>query len=146
MDPGWAKVAVDLAQFGILGAIGIYQWVVSKDRVRRDQIATLEDEIARIGHDHDLQLARLESHIDANPTGKECTMQSARISRLEEQIKHMPGTREIKALYDRLNPLAESMSALRAQATAHGEALQDIKRGLSVLNESLIRREEGRHL
>jgi hypothetical protein len=144
IDPAWAKVVVDVAQFAILGAIGVHQWSVGRDRVRQAQVSHLQTDLDEITADHKIRLTKIEAAIEHMPAVRTCALQHERLSRIEEQVKHMPGPGDLRAIYDRLNPIGESVAGLSAQVSGLNQNLADIKHGLAVLNESLLRREEGR--
>lgn len=118
MDAGWAKIAVDLGQFVILGAIGIHQWLSTRDRVRGSELTKLRDDI--------------DATTDAYGN---------RLTRLEERITHMPDVTDMAELYRTLNPLREGVARMGAEIKALRETVQDMRRGMADLTNALLNKD-----
>lgn len=113
MDADWAKIAVDIGQFGLLAAVGLHQWLMGRDRVRREQLSALEDEVERVIDDHSSRIVRVESKIESTPTGTHCAVQMARLSTLEEAVRRMPGQETIARIHQRIDNIAETSAEVR---------------------------------
>lgn len=139
VDPDWAKVAVDVGQFLLLGAVGLHQWVIARDRVRTEQISALEADVDGKLDDHASRLDHIEERVQHLPGHALCASHMERLSRLEERFSHTPGRADLEKVYRTINPLRESVAALRSDMAAMREALTEIRRGVSVLTDALMR-------
>lgn len=131
MAPEWAKIIVDLAQFTILGVIGIHQWLVTRDRVRTSQLQEIEE-----------RLIRIEAHEAQAPTSINCSLHADRLTRIEEAARHMPDRNEIASIYQSVNPMREHLAAVRADIAAVKDTQVGLRVGLAAITESLLRRDE----
>lgn len=143
VDPDWAKVAVDVGQFVMLAAVGLHQWVISRDRVRGEQIRTLEDDMDGKLDDHASRLDHIEERIEHLPGAALCAVTRERVSRVEERLTHVPTSQDLAEIYRAMNPLRESVAALRADVSGIKESLTEIRRGVGVLTDSLMRHNGG---
>ncbi len=139
MTVEWWGFAVSLLQWLILMAIGLHQWVIGRDRVRRAQIEHLEAAVNTVKNEHAQRLIRLEVELAGRGA---CGVHAERLTQLEERLAAAPGAMELEKLYNRINPLASEMSALNAQVRGVQEGLRDIRHGLADLTTALLTREE----
>ena len=139
MSVAWWDFAVSLAQWVILAVIGLHQWLIGRDRVRRAQIEHLERAVDTVKHEHAQKLARLEQELSHRGP---CTLHMTRLTQLEERLAQAPTSLELEKLYNRINPLAVEMSALNAHVKGLHDNLSDIRRGLADLTSALLTREE----
>lgn len=142
VDPDWAKVAVDVGQFALLAAVGLHQWVIARDRVRTEQIRALEADVDGKLDSHASRLDHIEERVQHLPGHALCSNNIERISRIEERLSHAVGPGDLEKVYLTINPLRESVAALRADMGAMREALTEIRRGVAVLTDALVRHNE----
>lgn len=92
------------------------------------------------------RLEAIETELSARLTAARSEHDPLRVNlaRLEEVVRHVPNHTDLKDIYERLNPLAGEVAALRGELSGVHASLDDIKRGLSMIHESILRREEGR--
>lgn len=104
------KIWVDVAQFLITGAIGIYIYLVNKGDATNERISTLAG-------DHD---ERLDDH-------------QQRISRIEEALKHMP-------THDDLSGIKADIASLKAETQGQTLLLERLEKTVSRISDWLIDR------
>ena len=118
LDPHWTRIAVDLAQFGLLAIVGLYQWLSTRDRVRSSELNKLRADIDSVMDGH-----------------------GNRLTRMDERITHVPGIAELGSLYNTLNPLRETVARLDAEVRAVRESVAQVQRGVSALTEALLNKD-----
>jgi oligoendopeptidase F len=104
------KIWVDVAQFFITGAIGVYIYLVNKSDATNERISTLAE-------DHD---ERLDDH-------------QQRLSRVEEAIKHMP-------THDDLSGIKSDIASLKAETQGQTQLLERLEKTVSRISDWLIER------
>ncbi len=104
------KIWVDVAQFLITGAIGIYIYLVNKGDATNHRITTLAE-----SHD-----ARLDDHRN-------------RIARIEEALKHMP-------THDDLANIRSDIASLKAETQGQTQLLERLEKTVSRISDWLIDR------
>lgn len=102
------KVWVDIAQFIITGAIGVYIYLVNKSDATNERISTLAE-------DHD---ERLDDH-------------QGRIARIEEAMKHMP-------THDDLDELKRNVATLQAETRGQTQLLERLEKTVGRISDWLI--------
>lgn len=137
IDLAW-KVIVTLMTFGI----GLHQWLIARDRVRREQLASLEREIDRVVDEHSGRITRIETRMEALPEPRQCAAQAERMRALEEAARHAPKAEDLAEVYRTINPLRENVAALRADVSSIKDGLAAIRGGVERLTEALLRRED----
>ena len=133
VDADLAKVAVDLGQFALLSAVGLHQWLISRDRVRREQLSALETELERVITDHSARLTRMEARVETMPSGAHCGAQAARVATLEEAVRRMPDTPAIARIHARIDEIAVSGAEIRATVRKLEEMVARLDRYLDRL-------------
>ena len=118
LDPHWTRIAVDLAQFGLLGLVGLYLCKSTNDRARGSELSQL-----RADTDH------AASTLDT------------RLTRVEERIAHHPGIADMAGIYNVLNPLRETAARLDAEVRGLRESVAQVQRGVSALTEALLNKD-----
>ena len=142
VDPGWAKVAVDVGQFVLLAAVGLHQWVIARDRVRLEQIRALEEDVDGKLDDHASRLDHIEERVQHLPGHALCNSHMERLSRLEERAAHALTNKDLTEVYHAITPLRECVAGLRADVSSMRLALADIRQGVGVLTDALVRHNE----
>lgn len=104
------KIWVDVAQFLITGAIGVYIYLVNKNDATDKRITNLSDQNDK----------RLDDH-------------HGRISRIEETLKHMP-------THNDLTGLKEDVAALKAETNSQTQLLERLEKTVGRISEWLIDR------
>lgn len=102
----------DVLQLVMTAAIGLYVWAVSRHRVTNERISRLETEVD----------ARLDN-------------QSVRLTRVEEQIMHIPTQAQ-------LSDVRESIAGLRAEVVAVRENFSPMRRQLELIHDYLLKRSQ----
>lgn len=104
------KIWVDIAQFAITGAIGIYIYLVNRGDATNRRITDLEK-----SHDE-----RLDQH-------------QSRISKLEEALEHMP-------THNDLSGLKTDIASLKSETHGQTELLKRLEATVSRISDWLIDR------
>lgn len=103
-----AKIWVDVGQFLITGAIGVYLWWERQSDSTRQRIDSLETDVD----------ARLDN-------------QGMRLSRVEAKVDQLPSHEDIGDLHARINDVARGMN------TMSGE-MSGIKTTLNLIHQHLL--------
>jgi len=104
------KIWVDVAQFLITGAIGVYIYLVNKGDATNERISNLAE-------DHD---ERLDDH-------------QQRISRVEEALKHMP-------THDDLSGIKADIASLKSETHGQTELLRRLEATVGRISDWLIQK------
>lgn len=102
------KIWVDVAQFLITGAIGVYIYFVNRGDATNERITNMAE-------DYD---ERLDDH-------------QGRISRVEETLRHMP-------THDDLDVLKQDVSALKAETRGQTQLLERLEHTVGRISDWLI--------
>lgn len=141
IDLGW-KILVTV----VTAAVAVHQWVLRGQAVRAQEITDLreavhqgEETIARSLVDHAQRLTRLEADAANYVRVNACVGHGERIARIEETLRAVPSTADLSEIYAVVNPLREGLAGLRSDMSGVKDALSEIRRGLSMLTDSLLR-------
>lgn len=104
------KIWVDIAQFAITGAIGVYIYLVNRGDATNRRIDNLEK-----SHDD-----RLDKH-------------GSRISKIEEALKHMP-------THDDLSGIKTDIASLKSETHGQTELLKRLEATVGRISDWLIDR------
>lgn len=103
MDIETIKLVVQVGQFVLTGAVGIYVYLVNKDRVTNERITELEKASnARIQTLEDSIDKRLDNHAE-------------RISRLEERAAHAPTHDDLGELHEKINGVNDHLKTMSGE-------------------------------
>jgi outer membrane murein-binding lipoprotein Lpp len=145
----WAKLGWAVLQTVVTAGIGWHLWMVDRQRLRRDALDRLRDDlIAQISTHRDTHEARLDKHHDRlaaveaqhaqRPSGAECAQRMTQIARLEQQITALPTTAMMREgdsrAHQRIDQLSTGLSELRG-------AIGRMERTLDQISEHLLNRE-----
>lgn len=114
MDWVATGVWVDLAQWAVTVAVGLYVWVTGRQRASQAQIAEL-----------------------AATTDRRLTTHGERLVRLEEQLRHLPDDVEIKALTAGVAGLQGDMKGLSAEMKGLSTVAKLMQRQIETMDEWL---------
>ena len=151
LDPASARLLWDIGQTTVLLAIGLHQYLISRDRVRREALEALRKEIDQrlttiAAHADDTareqgeQLIRLDA--TQRPPGAceaharaEAAM-TARLSVVEEAARHAPTRADISAVegkaHQRMDVISEALAELKG-------GVRRIEGTLDMLSQHLLR-------
>ena len=104
------KIWVDIAQFAITGAIGVYIYLINRGDATNRRISDLEK-----SHDE-----RLDHH-------------QSRISKLEEALEHMP-------THNDLSGLKTDIASLKSETHGQTELLKRLEATVSRISDWLIQK------
>lgn len=110
MDWDAARFWLDSAQFLLLGAIGFYVHLVTRQRVTETQFDQLKDEL----------------HQSLNGFGQ-------RLARAEEALRHGP-------THGDMSGLARELGELRGDVQQMAGGLEGIRRAVDLINQHLLNR------
>lgn len=108
MNIEFAKFGFDIIQTLLIAAIGIMNWLNNRQRVTSATIAKLEDNIDE----------RLDD-------------QGERLTRVEENIKHLPNHDDFKRVHQRTDGLNAAFHEVKGE-------FQSIKRTLDLIHQYLM--------
>ena len=150
MSLDWARLGWDVAQTLLLFGVGIHQWLISRDRVRREVLDAMKSDLAkRIDHVEgtldvrqdtlSTRVTVIEQSIAGRPSGAECGARLAQIQRLEEHIKHLPTVQSVKdgdaRAHARIDQLVESVSEIKG-------GIRRVEGLLDTIHEHLLRHDK----
>jgi hypothetical protein len=127
--PGWWALGWAIVSNLFAAMIGVYVWLTTRHAASIARVDGIEREIFN---------RMAEARGEHDPI-------RVTVARLEEAIRHVPNQDDLKDVYDRLNPLTKEVAGLRGELGGMHDALDDIKRGVAMIHESMLRRED-RHL
>lgn len=128
-DIDW-RLAWDIAQFSLLGGIGIYLHFELRDRARGTQVEDL-----RKSHDGRLdaltdRIAKAEGAMGSAPNRDLCERTQQRIARLEARGEGAVTHQDLKAVYTRIEQmdtrLTSQLGAVGGELAALGRLLQTV--------------------
>lgn len=117
MEYDAVKIWVDVAQFVITGAIGVYMYLTNKGDATNRRISDLEGK-----HDK-----RLDGHGD-------------RLAKIEEAIKHMPTHDDLSGLRTDGGKMAADIASLKAETHGQTELLRRLEATVGRISDWLIDR------
>jgi hypothetical protein len=114
------RIYWDIGQTLLLAAIGAHQYLIARDRVRREQLAHLERTVDERVDDHANRITRVEAALTHVPRVDAYQATHQRIARLETARESGPGKADIERLHSRIDGVAEGLSAVKGEL--HGMA------------------------
>lgn len=120
IDPSWAKVWTDWAQWalGVLGAAAILVWTMM--RRRHEEVARDVRSIDALLHERQAAMGQRIGTVEqaiARCDAAGCAMMPPRMSRLEEAIERMPSHDDLARAHSRIDQVANSMSRVEGHVT-----------------------------
>lgn len=106
MDYELLKLAVDVVQFLLTGAIGVYVYLANKNRVTNERIGRLEEDVDARLDDHTSRLATVEAHLEHLPGADAVGEVREMVARVGGDVKgvkaEVQGIREVLAPMQRV--------------------------------------------
>jgi len=99
------RLAWDIAQFTLLGGIGIYLHFELRDRARGAQLHELASRQDTRMDDHEQRIARAEVRIQATPSPDGCAQTQQRVARLEAASQAAVTHSDLKQVYSRIEQM-----------------------------------------
>lgn len=122
----WIKILIDVAQFLLMGGIGIYIHLVNKNDATKDRIDKVEREgRERYNNLNTVTDDRLDNH-------------ESRISKIEGLLNQAPTHDDIGQVHERVNELATAVAGISAMTAAQTEILKAIQGRLEMINNYLL--------
>lgn len=98
------KIWIDVAQFAITGAIGIYIYLVNRGEAIDKRVSKFKDETFRKLGDHEGRLGRLEAVMQFLPTHNDMTSVKSELAKLSAETKGQTALLEsLTKQVDRIN-------------------------------------------
>ena len=132
LDPNWAKIAVDIAQFVATAGVGLYVYIADRDRARASALQDLETEIDRRMDGVGERLARIETASE-RIDWQSCGRHDSRLASLEEHMRHAPSVADIKEAHQRMDVMSDGLAEMRG-------GLKRIERTLEIISEHMLER------
>lgn len=104
------KLAFQVVQFILTGAIGVYVYLTNKNKVTNDRISAFETDVDKKFDDH-----------------------GQRITRVETLVGNVPSHSDLADLHEKINEVAGSMQQLRGEFSGAVRTLQ-------LIHETLMER------
>lgn len=114
MDYDSLRFGLDVVQFLLWAALGLYVWASNRHRATRDHIEKVRD-----AHDK-----RLDNHAE-------------RLTKAEEQLRHLPDSKTIQVLSDRLAELHGDFKGIKAELDGFRDLAGMLRRQLELMDEFL---------
>lgn len=103
------KIWIDLAQFAVMAAIGIWMYLEKRHDKTADRISSLEEAADQRNDALDARLVRVETHIE-----------------------HLPQTTDLEKLYERVRLVDHRTSHMEGE-------FREVRRTLSLIHEYLMK-------
>ena len=144
----WIKLGWAALQTIVVGAIALHLWIVDRQRIRRDALDRLRDDLveqivshrnsheARLDQHHD-RLAAVEAYQSAHPPAAECHARLAQIARIEQRLEGVPTAEHVRdgdsRAHARIDTLATGLAELKG-------GIARIERSLDMLSQHMLDR------
>lgn len=102
-----------LNTFGLI-VVGVYSWISNRHKANASSIEAVKDQVLE-------DMTKIES----------------RFARVESEIRHLPTHNDMGAVYERVNEVAETLSALQGQ-------LQQMNSGVQMIHQYLLNQNQGK--
>jgi hypothetical protein len=112
LSPDEWRIAVDLAQFTATSGVGIAVWLMGRDRVRREQIARLENTMDGRLDQHAQRISAHEARLSAIPDVQTCNRHMERVAAIEGRANSAPTHGDIARVHQRLDGQSAALSEL----------------------------------
>ena len=132
----WYRLAVDVGQFAVTGAVGVYVWFVQREQVRREALQRLETDVDDRLDDVISRLAKIETNMGTQPTWQACSAQHARIAVLERAIADGIKGADISRVHQRIDEVAEGLAGVRGEIIGMQRLLHAIDQHLRAPHHS----------
>lgn len=111
------RLAWDIAQFTLLGGIGIYLHFELRDRARGAQLHELAARQDGRMDDHEQRIARAEVRIQTTPSPDNCAQTQQRVARLEAAAGAAVTHADLKQVYARIEQMDTRLTRELGQVT-----------------------------
>ncbi len=111
-------------------AIGVYVWWTNREKITNKRFRALEKDVAKKTSEAAVQ-SLIEKHVPGCPNAAKAVAMDSKLTRLEAELRSMPGRTEIQHLNDNIAELSNDLGKL------HGK-LGGINRAVDLINEFLI--------
>jgi flagellar motor switch/type III secretory pathway protein FliN len=125
------RLAWDIAQFTLLGGIGIYLHFELRDRARGAQLHELASRQDTRMDDHEQRIARAEVRIQATPSPDGCAQTQQRVARLEVAIQSAPSHKDLEQVYRRIEQMDTRVTSELGRVIGQLDGLTDLTRGMN---------------
>ena len=103
------KLWIDVAQFVVMSAIGVWMYLERRNDKTNDRVSKLEDELGE----------KLDSH-------------DGRLMRVETQVEHLPQVSDLEKLYERVRTVDHRTSHMEGE-------FREVRRTLGLIHEYLMK-------
>ncbi len=111
-------------------AIGVYVWWSNREKITNKRFRALETDVAKKTSAAAVQ-SLIEKHVPGCPNVSRTAAVDGKLTRLEAELRSMPGRTEIQHLNDNMSRLSNDMGKLQGK-------LGGINRAVDLINEFLI--------
>ena len=112
MDYEHIKLWIDVAQFAVMSAIGIWMYLERRHDKTNDRVTRLETELGE----------KIEQH-------------DGRLMRVETQVEHLPQMPDLEKLYERVRTVDNRTSHMEGE-------FREVRRTLGLIHEYLMTKEK----
>lgn len=128
-----ARFYLDLSQFALTGAIGVYVWWTNREKVNSKRFEALEKEVAHRATAAEVADLRAQQTVS-------CKLHTARTAQLEgnfielrADLKNAPSHNNLSRIHDRIDALTKEVGSIAG-------SLGGINRAVDLINEHLIKK------
>lgn len=132
----WYRLGVDVGQFVVTGAVGVYVWFVQREQVRREALARLESDMDSRLDDIATRLAKIETGVSHAPSWQACAAQHTRIAVLEQAVRDGIKSADISRVHARIDEVAEGLAGVRGEIIGMQRLLHAIDQHLRAPHHS----------
>lgn len=130
LELDWYRLGVDVGQFVVTGAVGLYVWFVQREQVRREALQRLESDVDTRLDDIVTRLTKIEGHTAQAPSWQACAAQHTRIAVLEQSMREGVKSADVGRVHARIDEVAEGLAGLRGELTGMQRLLHAIDQHL----------------
>ncbi|AFL75383.1 hypothetical protein [Thiocystis violascens] len=142
-DTAW-KLAIDLGQFVLTGAIGVYVYFANQAQARREALERLASRLDQRLDVHDTRLIAAESGVSHASSRESCALHTGQLNALRQLIDERPGHEDLKRVHARVDKLAELVARIDGRLEGIDRNLNGIDRNLQLIIEQLLDASGGR--
>ena len=142
-DTGW-RLAVDIGQFVLTGAIGIYVYFASQSQARREALERLANRLDQRIDSHDARLITAESGLLHTSTRENCANHQGQINALRQLVDERPSHDDLKRAHARIDKLSELVARIDGRLDGIDRNLGGIDRNINLIIEQLLDNAGGR--
>jgi len=115
VDSETARLLWDIGQTLLIGAVGLHQYLIARDRVRREQLSRLEETVDARVEEHQTRIVRVESMLQQVPKQTDCHASHQRIARLEQAREHAPNKVDLERVHARIDDVSNGLAGMRGE-------------------------------